>query len=933
MAKLTIDDKEYQVTDGNNLLHACLSLGLNLPYFCWHPCMGSVGACRQCAVKHYQDENDERGRIVMACMTPASDGARLSIQDPDAKDFRAGIIELLMTNHPHDCPVCEEGGECHLQDMTEMSGHNVREYRNTKRTHRNQYLGPLINHEMNRCIACYRCVRYYQDYAGGDDLQAMGSRENVYFGRHADGVLKSPFSGNLVEVCPTGVFTDRTFSQHFTRKWDLQTAPSVCQHCAIGCNTSPGERYGELKRISNRYHDDINGYFLCDRGRFGYGHVNSEQRLHQPLIRQQASDSSEGAIATSLSSEAAQQQLQALFRTSGTIAIGSPRASLESNYALQQAVGAANFYRGFAAPEDPVITRIAQLSRHPAIHLASLKDVKDCDAVIVLGEDLTQTAPLLALSLRQTVKQKANQLADQAGIPRWQNAAVRELAQEDKSPLFILHPTDTALDDIAESSERLAPEKIAEFGFTLASQLADTAPRDNHLAGRMAQALIAAKRPLIITGSSLFNKNLINAAAAIASALESRRQAPIDAHFTLPECNSLGLAVLTEQQPDNTLEAAITRIQQGKATQLVILENDLYRRHSPVELDAAFEPLDSLVVIDQRWHNTCAKADLIIPAASFAEADGTLVSSEGRAQRYFAVYPTNTSRSDARPSWQWLNLALDQRWDNFDALNQACADSSELLTPIAEIAPAAEYRQHGLKVPRMSHRYSGRTAINAGIHVSEPKQPEDNQSALGFTMEGTATDLPPSLRPATWSPGWNSNQSIHKFQQEVAGPLRGGSSGARLFDRTALKIQSIDINKLPPKDAKLEETDKQLLPIPLYHIFGSDEMSADSAAIAELSPSAYIALSAVDADALALEPGNGVEFTLQGSQMRLAVAVYPELPQGLVGLPMGLATDHCILNPSHLTNALALRKADHWPPKATANDAQVIATDSGYDHE
>ncbi|MEJ2416276.1 MAG: NADH-quinone oxidoreductase subunit G, partial [Exilibacterium sp.] len=114
--------------------------------------------------------------------------------------------------------------------MTEMSGHTFRRYDLGKRTHRNQYLGPFINHEMNRCIACYRCVRYYQDYAGGGDLQMFGAHHHVYFGRHCDGTLENPFSGNLVEVCPTGVFTDKTFSKHFTRKWDLQCAPSICQH-------------------------------------------------------------------------------------------------------------------------------------------------------------------------------------------------------------------------------------------------------------------------------------------------------------------------------------------------------------------------------------------------------------------------------------------------------------------------------------------------------------------------------------------------------------------------------------------------------------------------------------------------------------------------------------------------------------------------------
>jgi NADH-quinone oxidoreductase subunit G len=252
MATIYVENQPYQTEDGQNLLHICLSLGFNLPYFCWHPALGSVGACRQCAVKQFKDVQDARGKLVMACMTPASDGARISIEDQEAKTFRASVIEWLMVNHPHDCPVCDEGGECHLQDMTVMTGHAYRHFRFKKRTYRNQYLGPFINHEMNRCIQCYRCVRFYRDYAGGRDLDVFAARDHVYFGRSEDGVLENEFSGNLVEICPTGVFTDKTLKEHYTRKWDLQTAPSVCAHCGVGCNTIPGERYGQLRRILNR---------------------------------------------------------------------------------------------------------------------------------------------------------------------------------------------------------------------------------------------------------------------------------------------------------------------------------------------------------------------------------------------------------------------------------------------------------------------------------------------------------------------------------------------------------------------------------------------------------------------------------------------------------------------------------------------------------
>ena len=175
MTKLYIDGRAYTAeTRGRNLLEVCLGLGLNVPYFCWHPAFRSVGACRQCAVKVFKDDADTQGRIEMSCLTPVTEGMRVSIDDPEALAFRAKVIEWLMVNHPHDCPVCDEGGECHLQDMTVMTGHVYRKYRFTKRTHRDQSLGPFVHMEMNRCIQCYRCARFYRDYAGGRDFDVHG---------------------------------------------------------------------------------------------------------------------------------------------------------------------------------------------------------------------------------------------------------------------------------------------------------------------------------------------------------------------------------------------------------------------------------------------------------------------------------------------------------------------------------------------------------------------------------------------------------------------------------------------------------------------------------------------------------------------------------------------------------------------------------------
>src|SRR3990167_4837950 len=684
MATIHVDGKDFEVDGADNLLQACLSLGLDIPYFCWHPALGSVGACRQCAIKQYTDENDTRGRIVMSCMTPATDNTWISIDDEESKAFRASVVEWLMTNHPHDCPVCEEGGHCHLQDMTVMTGHNERRYRFTKRTHQNQDLGPFISHEMNRCIACYRCVRFYKDYAGGTDLGVFGAHDNVYFGRVEDGVLESEFSGNLVEVCPTGVFTDKTHSERYNRKWDMQFAPSICHGCASGCNTSPGERYGELRRIENRFNGDVKQYFLCDRGRFGYGYVNRADRPRQPLLVNKHGGEQLGI-------DAALDKAAELLKGKRVIGIGSPRASLESNFALRELVGEANYYSGIAAGELENIRLIRDILQNGPLPVPTLREVELHDAVFILGEDLTQTAARLALALRQTVKGKATEIATSMKIQDWHMAAVQNVAQDALHPLFIASVTATRLDDIAEACVHAAPADLARIGFAVAHAIDPSAPAVNgldadvgELVQLIAEALLEAKRPLIVSGASLGEKSLIEAAANIASALKNReKNASIS--LVVPEANSMGLALLLgEECGARSVDAALQALTSGQADAVIVLENDLYRRAAAAQVDAALTAAKLVIVADHQHTATSEKAHLLLPVASFAEGDGTLVSFEGRAQRFFQVFEPSYYDSSIliREGWRWLHALhstlqgkpLD--WTQLDAVTTAVAASN-----------------------------------------------------------------------------------------------------------------------------------------------------------------------------------------------------------------------------------------------------------------
>lgn len=880
MATIHIDGKTYEVDGADNLLQACLSLGLDVPYFCWHPSLGSVGSCRQCAVTQYNDENDKRGRLVMSCMAPVQDNMWISVEDEEAKKFRASVVEWLMTNHPHDCPVCEEGGHCHLQDMTVMTGHNKRRYRFTKRTHQNQELGPFVAHEMNRCIACYRCVRYYKDYAGGTDLGVYGAHDNVYFGRVEDGVLESEFSGNLTEVCPTGVFTDKTHSERYNRKWDMQFAPSICHGCSTGCNISPGERYGELRRIENRFNGEVNQYFLCDRGRFGYGYVNRADRPRQVLLDGQA-----------LSIDTAFARLSDRLKARRLVGIGSPRASLESNHALKELVGAENFSTGLTQSEQELLELTLDILQNGPLPTSTLRDIEAHDAVFVLGEDLTQTAPRIALAVRQAAKGKATEIAASMKIQDWHALAVKNVAQNALYPVFIASTQETRLDDVADTLHA-APADLARFGFAVAHFIDNTAPAVTGLSNEvlaqaqsLALSLLAARRPLLVAGSSLGSRAILEATANIAKALKNREKAA-SISLVVPEANSLGLALLGGKPLESVLNDLST------ADALFVLENDLYRRLEAQRVDEALSKISTLVVLDHQQTETLKKAQLVLPAATFAEADGTLVSQEGRAQRFFQVFdPTFYKPGDqVRESWRWLHglssalkgQAID--WTQLDHATEACAAAVPALAGIRDAAPKASFRIKGLKLAREPLRYSGRTAMRAKINIHEPRIPQDQDTAFAFSMEGySGTQELRQQIPFAWAPGWNSPSAWNKFQDEVGGHLRAGDPGVRLIEPSGADSHWFSVCAAYQPEAG------RFISVPVHHIFGSGEMSALTPVMQSRIPAPYAVVSSEDAERLGLKDGAQVQLRSDTQSLTVTLNLSTQLQPGLIGLPVGIS--------------------------------------------
>jgi NADH-quinone oxidoreductase subunit G len=400
------------------------------------------------------------------------------------------------------------------------------------------------------------------------------------------------------------------------------------------------------------------------------------------------------------------------------------------------------------------------------------------------------------------------------------------------------------------------------------------------LAEEIARVLQAAERPAVVAGTSCGSKSLIEAAANVAWALcKKGRSAALS--LVVPECNSLGLAMTAG---NGSLQDAV----HAEPDTVIVLENDLYRHISRATIDALFGAAKHVIAIDHTINATTEKADVVLPSATFAESTGTLVNNEGRAQRFYTVF---VPQGEMKEGWRWLQelMILAGRplasqkvpvWENVDAIDDALACAIPIFRPIIEIAPPAGFRIVGEKIAREPHRYSGRTAMHANVSVHEPKPPNDPDSPLAFTMEGYPGELPPALIPHYWAPGWNSVQALNKFQEEVAGPLRGGDPGKRLGEPAQGKPWAY-FETAPPAFAPHE---REWLLVPIYHIFGSEELSVLAPGIAELMPKPYLGLNSRDAEQLRVTEGQEI---LVGNA-RLPVKLMPSLPGGVAGVPIGL---------------------------------------------
>jgi len=658
MPKIIIDDREIEVEPGTKVIEAAEKLGIVIPRFCYHPALGSVGACRVCAVKFLQ--GPFKG-VQMSCMVAAQDGMVVSTTDPEAVQFRKYVIEWLMLHHPHDCPVCDEGGHCLLQDMTVSGGHGIRRYLGKKRTYTDQYLGPLLQHEMNRCIHCYRCARFYQEFSGYRDLGTMQSANQTYFGRFKDGILESPFSGNLSDICPTGVYTDKP-SRFFGRRWDYERHPSLCINCSLGCHIVASTRYRKVVRLEARFSKTVNGYFICDRGRYGFFYAGLEGRPRRAKV-----DGKE--VSFDQATKFLRAKMEAVGRSAGSEAIacvGSARNSLETQAMLKQVCK----LNGWSEPSffaDQLITRKvkAAISRLEPQLGVSLRQVEAADFILVIGADPINEAPMLALAMRQ---------AGRAGA---------QIAVLDPRPISLpvrFAHLPLALDDlnryasavVKAAVSRDAVKELGKRAVDFYDGIPGNAAYAHSFKGEilgLAEKLQRSKNPLIVCGTEIVPETTPGVAADLALFLNGAK-GQVGLFYLLPGANAFGAGLFS--QTNASFEKTVEDIENGTVKALVLIEsNPFWQFPDRHRLELALSRLDLLVACDYIDTAATQKAHVFFPTTTLFEAGGVFINQEGRVQtatRTFAggipilqtgggdhpprVYGTGIPGSEPRTAWQ-----------------------------------------------------------------------------------------------------------------------------------------------------------------------------------------------------------------------------------------------------------------------------------------
>lgn len=631
MIEIEIDGKKLEAEPNAMVIQVADAAGIYIPRFCYHKHLSVAANCRMCLV-----EVEKSPKALPACATPVMAGMKVFTRSPKALAAQKAVMEFLLINHPLDCPICDQGGECELQDLSMGYGSEESYYQEGKRSVKDKDIGPLVATEMTRCIHCTRCVRFGDEVAGFRELGGVGRGENTEIGTYITHAMHSEVSGNIIDLCPVGALTSKPF-RFSARAWELQQFPTIAAHDCLGSNIYAHTRAGSVMRIVPRENQDINQTWISDRDRFSYEGLTHRDRLTKPLIRIE-NQWQETDWQTALEFAATQLQQTAINHGPTQIAaLASPNSTIEEFYLLQKVLGGLG-----SSSIDHRLRQIDFSDQHnmpafPGLNI-SIAELEECDTILLIGSNVQKEQPLISTRIRKASLKGAN--------------------------IFVMNMLDYDFHFKVTAKEIAAPQ---DFVHTLAS-LAKALCIDHidlqqveisDQAQMIADQLLRGKKVSILIGALAFNHPHAALIRSLANIIATQTHGTLG--FLTEGANSAG-AWLAGALPHRGLGdtrkpvgADIKAMMQKphRAYVLLNVEPDLDCA-DPVAATNALEGADCVIALSIFKNAVLEQyASVILPIAPFTETSGTFVNVEGKWQSFRGVA---TSVGETRPAWKVLRV-------------------------------------------------------------------------------------------------------------------------------------------------------------------------------------------------------------------------------------------------------------------------------------
>ncbi|MBU3695412.1 NADH-quinone oxidoreductase subunit NuoG [Dechloromonas sp.] len=627
MLEIEIDGKKAQVPDGSTVMDAAQQVGVYIPHFCYHKKLSIAANCRMCLV-----QVEKAPKPLPACATPVTNGMKVFTHSDLAVKAQKGVMEFLLINHPLDCPICDQGGECQLQDMSVGYGPMKSRYTEEKRVVFHKDVGPLISmEEMNRCIHCTRCVRFGQEIAGIMELgmanRNMHSEIQTFVGRSVD----SELSGNMIDLCPVGALTSKPF-RYTARSWELQRRKSVSPHDSVGANLVVQVKHDAVVRVLPRENEDVNECWISDKERFAYQALNSDERLTKPMVKQ---GGQWREVSWNVALDYVAHGLKDVSREFGgdaVAALAAPNSTLEEFSLLAKLLKGLGSGNLDFRPRQSDFSADGKRAGTPWLGL-KLSEIKDLDSALVIGSFLRKDHPLIAQRLRQAAK-------------KYLKLSMISVGADDQ--LINLHAQLTlAPSQLALGLGAVVKSVAAIKGEAVPAGLEGVEPCET--AKAIAQSLVDGEKKAILLGNVA--TNVPDAAMLHALALTLGKLTGASVGFLGEGANTVGGHVAGALPTGANARTMFEQPRQGYVLMGVEPEFDCANPQLAVN---ALKQAKLVVFVSAFKHAPALEyADVMLPVSPYTETAGTFINSEGRVQSFNGVV---RPRGDARPAWKVLRV-------------------------------------------------------------------------------------------------------------------------------------------------------------------------------------------------------------------------------------------------------------------------------------